>query len=45
MENFKKTIANLASKDLEMRKNCYSPAAEAYNKARLINNVVNSLEN
>ncbi|MCC5640577.1 class I SAM-dependent methyltransferase [Nostoc sp. CHAB 5844] len=34
MENFKQTIASFSSKDLEVRKNWYSPAAEAYNKAR-----------
>ncbi|AFY42043.1 bifunctional 2-polyprenyl-6-hydroxyphenol methylase/3-demethylubiquinol 3-O-methyltransferase UbiG [Nostoc sp. PCC 7107] len=34
MENFKQTIANFANKDLEIRKNWYSPAAEAYNKTR-----------
>lgn len=34
MEDIKQTIINLSSKDLEQRKNWYSPAAEAYNKAR-----------
>ncbi|BBD57706.1 type 12 methyltransferase [Nostoc sp. HK-01] len=34
MENFKQTIASFSNKDLEIRKNWYSPAAEAYNKAR-----------
>ncbi|ALF54500.1 methyltransferase [Nostoc piscinale CENA21] len=34
MENLKQTIASFAKKDLEVRKNWYSPAAEAYNKAR-----------
>jgi len=34
MENFKQTIASFSNKDLEVRKNWYSPAAEAYNKAR-----------
>ncbi|MBE9209558.1 class I SAM-dependent methyltransferase [Nostoc sp. LEGE 06077] len=34
MENFKQTIANFSNQDLEVRKNWYSPAADAYNKAR-----------
>ncbi|OCQ89918.1 methyltransferase [Nostoc sp. MBR 210] len=34
MEDIKQTIASFAKKDLEVRKNWYSPAAEAYNKAR-----------
>ncbi|MEH2141680.1 class I SAM-dependent methyltransferase [Nostoc sp.] len=34
MEDLKKTIISYSSTDLEQRKNWYSPAAEAYNKAR-----------
>lgn len=34
MEDLKKTIISYSSRDLEQRKNWYSPAAEAYNKAR-----------
>ncbi|MEH2117920.1 class I SAM-dependent methyltransferase [Nostoc sp.] len=34
MEDLKKTIINYSSTDLEQRKKWYSPAAEAYNKAR-----------
>ncbi|BBD63937.1 type 12 methyltransferase [Nostoc commune NIES-4072] len=34
MENLKQTIISYSSKELEQRKNWYSPAAEAYNKAR-----------
>jgi SAM-dependent methyltransferase len=46
MEDLKQKILNCSSRDLEQRKNWYSPAAEAYNKARprypkaLINQVV-----
>ncbi|WP_341528183.1 class I SAM-dependent methyltransferase [Nostoc sp. UHCC 0302] len=47
MEDFKKRIISYSSRDLEQRKNWYSPAAEAYNKARpqypqdLIEQVIN----
>jgi SAM-dependent methyltransferase len=34
MENLKQTIASYSCKNLEVRKNWYSPVAEAYNKAR-----------
>lgn len=34
MEDLKKTIISCSSRDLEQRKNWYSPAAEAYNKVR-----------
>ncbi|MBE9034205.1 class I SAM-dependent methyltransferase [aff. Roholtiella sp. LEGE 12411] len=34
MEDLKQTIISYSSRDLEQRKNWYSPAAEAYNKAR-----------
>lgn len=34
MEDLKQTIISYSSKDLEQRKNWYSPAAEAYNKVR-----------
>ncbi|MEH2297959.1 MAG: methyltransferase domain-containing protein [Nostoc sp.] len=34
MKDLKKTIISYSSTDLEQRKNWYSPAAEAYNKAR-----------
>ncbi len=34
MENLKQTITSYSCKNLEVRKNWYSPAAEAYNKAR-----------
>lgn len=34
MEDLKQTIASYASRELEQRKNWYSPAAEAYNQAR-----------
>jgi hypothetical protein len=34
MENLKQTIANYSNKDIEVRKHWYSPAAEAYNRAR-----------
>ncbi|MCC5625973.1 class I SAM-dependent methyltransferase [Nostoc sp. CHAB 5715] len=34
MEDLKQTIISYSSTDLEQRKNWYSPAAEAYNKAR-----------
>ncbi len=34
MENLKQTIASYSSQDIEVRKNWYSPAAEAYNKVR-----------
>jgi tRNA G46 methylase TrmB len=34
MKDLKQTIINYSSTDLEQRKNWYSPAAEAYNKAR-----------
>ena len=34
MKDLKQTIINYSSKDLEQRKHWYSPAAEAYNKAR-----------
>ncbi|MBD2727217.1 class I SAM-dependent methyltransferase [Nostoc sp. FACHB-892] len=34
MKELKQTIINYSSTDLEQRKNWYSPAAEAYNKAR-----------
>jgi SAM-dependent methyltransferase len=34
MEDLTKTIISYSSKDLEQRKNWYSPAAEAYNQAR-----------
>ncbi len=34
MEDLKQAIISYSSKDLEQRKNWYSPAAEAYNKAR-----------
>jgi SAM-dependent methyltransferase len=34
MKNLKEIIASYANQDLEKRKNWYSPAAEAYNKAR-----------
>ncbi|GAC1489655.1 MAG: hypothetical protein NVS2B14_01100 [Chamaesiphon sp.] len=34
MKNLKQAIGSYSSKDLEQRKNWYSPAAEAYNKAR-----------
>ncbi|GAB1539831.1 class I SAM-dependent methyltransferase [Scytonema sp. NUACC21] len=34
MENLKQTIISYSSRDLEQRKNWYSPAAEAYNKVR-----------
>ncbi|MBD2495964.1 bifunctional 2-polyprenyl-6-hydroxyphenol methylase/3-demethylubiquinol 3-O-methyltransferase UbiG [Nostoc sp. FACHB-280] len=34
MEDLKQKIASFSQKDLEVRKNWYSPAAEAYNKAR-----------
>ncbi|OUL22877.1 SAM-dependent methyltransferase [Nostoc sp. RF31YmG] len=46
MEDLKQTIISYSSKNLEQRKNWYSPAAEAYNKVRprypqdLINQVV-----
>ncbi|BAY10318.1 class I SAM-dependent methyltransferase [Calothrix sp. NIES-2098] len=46
MEDLKQTIISYSSRDLEQRKNWYSPAAEAYNKVRprypqdLINQVV-----
>jgi SAM-dependent methyltransferase len=32
--NLKQTISSYSDKNLEQRKNWYSPAAEAYNKAR-----------
>lgn len=34
MDKLKQTIISYSSKDLEQRKNWYSPAAEAYNKTR-----------
>jgi len=34
MEDLKQTIISYSSRDIEQRKNWYSPAAEAYNKAR-----------
>ncbi|MEH1927973.1 class I SAM-dependent methyltransferase [Nostoc sp.] len=34
MEDLKQTIISYSSRNLEQRKNWYSPAAEAYNKAR-----------
>ena len=34
MEDLKQTILSYSSRNLEQRKNWYSPAAEAYNKAR-----------
>lgn len=34
MENLNQTIISYSSRDLEQRKNWYSPAAEAYNKVR-----------
>jgi SAM-dependent methyltransferase len=34
MDDLKQTIISYSSRDLEQRKNWYSPAAEAYNKAR-----------
>ncbi|WP_375506085.1 class I SAM-dependent methyltransferase [uncultured Nostoc sp.] len=34
MEDLKQTIISYSSRELEQRKNWYSPAAEAYNKAR-----------
>jgi SAM-dependent methyltransferase len=34
MDDLKQTIISFSSRDLEQRKNWYSPAAEAYNKAR-----------
>ncbi|MEH2015826.1 class I SAM-dependent methyltransferase [Nostoc sp.] len=34
MEDLKKTVISYSNTDLEQRKNWYSPAAEAYNKAR-----------
>ncbi|MGJ5676500.1 MAG: class I SAM-dependent methyltransferase [Nostochopsis sp.] len=34
MKNFKEIIASYSNKDLQERKNWYSPAAEAYNQAR-----------
>ncbi|MBW4559421.1 MAG: class I SAM-dependent methyltransferase [Trichormus sp. ATA11-4-KO1] len=34
MDNLKQIITSFSSKDLEVRKNWYSPAAEAYNKTR-----------
>ncbi|MBD2534055.1 class I SAM-dependent methyltransferase [Nostoc flagelliforme FACHB-838] len=34
MENLKQTIASYSNKDIEVRKHWYSPAAEAYNRAR-----------
>ncbi|MDZ8050249.1 MAG: class I SAM-dependent methyltransferase [Aulosira sp. ZfuVER01] len=34
MEDLKQTIISYSSRDLEQRKNWYSPAAEAYNKVR-----------
>ncbi|QSJ14080.1 class I SAM-dependent methyltransferase [Nostoc sp. UHCC 0702] len=34
MDKLKQTIISYSTKDLEQRKNWYSPAAEAYNKAR-----------
>lgn len=34
MKDLKQTIISYSSRDLEQRKNWYSPAAEAYNKAR-----------
>lgn len=34
MKDLKQTIISYSSKDLEQRKNWYSPAAEAYNKTR-----------
>ncbi|MEH1849096.1 MAG: class I SAM-dependent methyltransferase [Nostoc sp.] len=34
MEDLKQTIISYSSRDLKQRKNWYSPAAEAYNKAR-----------
>lgn len=34
MKDLKQTVINYSSKDLEQRKHWYSPAAEAYNKAR-----------
>jgi tRNA G46 methylase TrmB len=34
--DLKQTISSYSKKDLEQRKNWYSPAAEAYNKARPI---------
>jgi SAM-dependent methyltransferase len=33
-QDLKQTIISYSSRDLEQRKNWYSPAAEAYNKAR-----------
>jgi hypothetical protein len=34
MDDLKQTVISYSSRDLEQRKNWYSPAAEAYNKAR-----------
>jgi SAM-dependent methyltransferase len=34
MDDLKQTITSFSSRDLEQRKNWYSPAAEVYNKAR-----------
>lgn len=34
MKDLKKTVISYSNRDLEQRKNWYSPAAEAYNKAR-----------
>lgn len=34
MEDLKQTIISYSSRNLEQRKNWYSPAAEAYNKTR-----------
>jgi hypothetical protein len=47
MKDLKQVITNYSSRDLEQRKQWYSPAAEAYNKVRprypkeLIDRVVN----